>query len=114
MSFKEVSLQLDSYNRTKKEKILAFIASLFLALLVMSAPIAIICNFGMYKNFLKLIVFIGSTFLIFVFFLVQYLYYQGITEGEVKGVWIVCLADSIIPAIIIYGIVLILYVIGVV
>ena len=114
MSYKEISSQLDSYNRTKKEKIFAFIAALILALLVISAPTAIICNLGIYKNFLKLIVFIGATFLIFVFFVVQYLYYQAITEGEVKGIWIVCLADSIFPAIIIYGLILVLFFIGVV
>ena len=114
MKFSEVSKKLDSYNRTKKEKIFAFIIALFLSLLVISAPLALLINFSIYKNYIKLIVFIAATFLIIVYFLIQYLYYKGITEGEVEGIWIVCLHDSIIPAIIVYGIALLLFWIGVI
>ena len=114
MKFKEVSKQRDSYNKTKKEKIFAFIIALILSLLVISAPVALLINFSIYHNYLKLIVLIAATFFIVVYFLIQYLYYKGITEGEVDGIWIVCLHDSIIPAIIVYGIVLLLFWIGVI
>jgi hypothetical protein len=114
MNFKEVSRQIDSYNRTRKEKILAFICALILSLLVISAPVLLLINFGIYKNYLKLIVFIAANFFILVYFLIQYLYYNGITEGEVKGIWIVCLHDTIIPLILVYGLVIILFLVGVV
>lgn len=114
MKYKEVEIQLDSYNRSKKEKIFSFIAALIMSLIVISAPLALLINFGIYKNYMKLIVFIAANFFIVVYFLIQYLYYKGITEGELKGIWIVCLHDTIIPAIIVYLLVLILFWIGVV
>ena len=114
MNFEEVSRQIDSYDKTRKEKVLAFVCALILSLLVISAPVLLLINFGIYKNYLKLIVFIGASFFIFVYYLIQYLYYTGITEGEVKGVWIVCVHDTIIPLIVVYGLVLVLFFIGVI
>ena len=106
MNYKEVSKKLYSYNSSKKEKIFAFIGALLLSLLVISAPLALLINFAIYVNYLKFIVFIAGNFLIVVYFLIQYLYYKAITEGEVEGIWIVCLHDSIIPLIIVYLIML--------
>lgn len=114
MSFKEVSEKLYSYNRSKKEKIFAFIGALLLALLVISAPLALLINFAIYINYLKLIVFVAGNFLIVVYFLIQYLYYKAITEGEVEGIWIVCLHDSIIPLVLVYLILLLLFWFGVI
>jgi len=114
MKYKEINEQLKLINKSSKEKIIAFIFALFLSFLIISAPAAILINLAIYRNFLKLIIFVGALFLSFAYFMIQNIYYVAISNGEIKGVWIVAFADSIIPTIIILGIILIIFEIGVI
>ena len=114
MKYKEINLKLDELNSTTKEKIICFIFSLILSLVLISAPIAILINLAIYRTYLKLIIFVGALLLIFAYIMIQSLYYSSLAKGKIKGVWLVAITDSIIPSIIILGIVLFLFFIGVV
>ena len=114
MNYKEINAELNKINKTTKEKIISFIFAFVLALLIISAPAALLINYAIYKNYLKLIVFIGALFILFTFFIIQIIYYTAISNGEIKGVWIVALGDTIIPAILIFAIVLLLFFFGVI
>ena len=112
--YKEINQELEKYNKSFKEKFFAFLIALLLSLLLISAPALILINLAIFRNYVKLIIFVGALFLIFVYFMIQVIYYNAITQGEVKKVWIVALGDTIIPAIIILGIVLLIFFIGVI
>ena len=114
MKYKEIDEKLDNFKRSLKDKIVCFIFAIFLTLLLVSAPAAILINLTIYRNYLKLIIFIGSLFLIFAYIMIQVIYYSALTKGEIKGIWLYSVTDSIIPAILILGIVLFIFFIGVV
>ena len=114
MKYKEINEELNKITKTIKEKIIALIFAIFLSLLLVSAPVAILINFAIYKNYLKLIIFIGALFFLFVYFMIQNIYYTAISNGEIKGTYIVALGDTVIPSILIFGLIALLFYIGVI
>jgi len=112
--YNEVIQELEKYNRPFKEKFFAFLIALLLSLLIISAPALILINLVIFKNYLKLIIFIGALLLIFEIFLIQLIYYVAITKGEVKQLWIVALLETLLPAILVLGAILLIFFIGVI
>ena len=114
MKYKEINDELEKLNNTIKEKAISLIFSIILSILIISAPLAVLINLMIYKNYLKLIVFGIAILLIFAFFMIFNIYYVALSKGKIKKVYIVALADTIIPAIFIFGIMAIIFYIGVV
>lgn len=114
MKYKEINDELDKLNNTIKDKAISLIFSIILSILIISAPVAVLINLMIYKNYLKLIVFGIAILLIFAFFMIFNIYYYALSKGKIKKVYIIALADTIIPAILILGIMALIFYIGVV
>lgn len=114
MKYKEINDELDKLNNTIKDKAISLIFSIILSILIISAPVAVLINLMIYKNYLKLIVFGIAILLIFAFFMIFNIYYSALSKGKIKKVYIIALGDTIIPAILILGIMALIFYIGVV
>lgn len=114
MKYKEINEELKKLNIKFREKVFAFIGAILFSLLILSAPLALLINFGIFINYVYLLVLIGALLVIFIFFFAQVIYYNAISQGEIKGTYIVALGDTIIPAILIFGILLIVFHLGVI
>ncbi len=106
MKYREINECLNQLNKSPKEKIIGFIVALLISIFIISAPAAILINLAIYRNYVSLLLILGVCLLMFAFFMIQTIYYKIISDGKIKGVWIVALGDTIIPSILILGILL--------
>ena len=114
MKYKDVKAELKKLNIKFSEKIFALIGAFLFGLLIISAPLALLVNFGIFINYLHLLIFIGAILVLFIFFFIQLIYYNAISQGEIKGTYIVALGDTIIPAIILLALLLLFFHLGVI
>jgi len=112
--YNDVINELRELNIPIKTKILYFIISLGVSLLIFSGILCILINLLIFRDFQKLIAFAIATVIVFIFFITDVIYFKALSQKRVSGIRIVILTDSLIFSIGVYIILIILYILGVV
>gem|GEM_PF-2008309 len=112
--YNDVINELRELNIPIKTKILYFIISLGVSLLIFSGILCILINLLIFRDFQKLIAFGIATVIVFIFFITDVIYFKALSQKRVSGIRIVILTDSLIFSIGVYIILIILYILGVV
>lgn len=88
--------EIRSLNVSKENKIITFLTSLIIPLILFSGLITFTINMFIYYDFYLLFVFLLYISIILVAFITNYLYLESITQKQIKGIKKICLSNLII------------------
>lgn len=112
-TYKEISLDVDSYNTTKANFFGICVISVFISLLIISAPLVILINLLIFNEYRHLIYLGFGLLLTLLITFIELFINIGITEGKVKDVWVLSLTHAIFISLFINIILVILFSLGV-
>jgi ABC-type bacteriocin/lantibiotic exporter with double-glycine peptidase domain len=93
---KNIRDEIRSLNVSKENKIITFLTSLIIPLILFSGLITFTINMFIYYDFYLLFVFLLYISIILVAFITNYLYLESITQKQIKGIKKICLSNLII------------------
>lgn len=111
--YNAVSEKIKALQVPIQKKLLSISFAAVLSLLIVSGPICILINLMIFKDMQELLAFGIATMLIVFVLLINYFYLKCITDGKVEDLRIVYFTDTLISAFVIYGFLIVIYILGV-
>lgn len=112
--YNEVLNEIKALNIPTKTKVLYYLISIGVSLLIFSGALCVLINLMIFRDMQKLLAFGIATIVCLICFTIDVIYYKAINQGRVSGIRVVILTNTFVFALAIYTILIILFILGVV
>ena len=112
--YKQINDEIDNLNLRIRDKLIAIVFSFIFGFLIISGPLAITINLFVFIDLIRLLVFIIGLLIILLFYITCRVYLKIITKNQIKGLNVIYVTDTFIFSIFVFGLFLLLILIGVI